>query len=216
LDGCAVSGASYIETPLGNLAVCHELRQELLATKHFSIMDQESDQQEHSGEMHYPYIVKAIQDAGVLLESIRVLPVMVGGIHEEKEKNFGRLLAPVIARMDVSTIVSTDFCHWGRRFRYQPTAADIPIFEHITNLDRRGMSHIELQEPGAFAKYIRETQNTVCGRHPVAVWMHAIRHNKDMGVEELEVKFVRYAQSSKVTSMYDSSVSYASAVARKV
>lgn len=77
------------------------------------------------------------------------------------------------------------------------------------------MSYIELQQPGAFAAYIKQTKNSICGRHPVAVWLHAIHHNQNLGKEKLKVKFIRYAQSSEVKAMHESSVSYASALARK-
>lgn len=40
--------------------------------------------------------------------------------------------------------------------------------------------------------------------------------NKENGTEELDVKFVRYDQSSKVRNVRESSVSYASCVARFV
>jgi AmmeMemoRadiSam system protein B len=218
LDGCAISGAGSIETPLGNLQIASKLRNELWITKEFTVMDQDTDEKEHSGELHYPYIAKSLKDAGVF-ERIRVLPIMVGGINTSKEEHFGTVLKELIARPNVITIVSTDFCHWGKRFSYQSTPdggpSKTPIFEHISELDHVGMNHIEMQNPGAFAEYFRETKNTVCGRHPLAVWLHAISQNKESGFEKLDVKFIRYAQSSRVRSMHDSSVSYASAVATK-
>ncbi len=75
--------------------------------------------------------------------------------------------------------------------------------------------HIELQNPGAFAEYLKLSKNTICGRHPIAVWLHAIKENKETEKEYVEIAFVKYAQSNQVTSMHDSSVSYASAVARR-
>lgn len=215
LDGCAISNATVIETPIGNLKVNEALRADLLATNEFTLMSHTTDENEHSGELHYPYIAKACMDAGAMT-TIQILPIMVGSIGETKEEHFGKLLAATIARQDIISVISTDFCHWGSRFRYQPCGSGTePIFQYISNLDHRGMSLIELQQPGAFAAYIRETKNSICGRHPVAVWLHATRHNKAVGNEELQVKFIRYEQSSQVKSMQDSSVSYASALARK-
>jgi MEMO1 family protein len=214
LDGCALSSACELETPLGNLLVASELRQSLWDTNQFSIMDQETDEREHSGEMHYPLIAKILSDLGVL-EQVRILPIMVGSINPEKEEYFGSILAKFIAKQNIMTIVSSDFCHWGARFDYQPMPQSntLKIFEHISELDHQGMKIIELQEPGAFATYIRTTRNTVCGRHPLGVWLNAISQNKQSGSEALDVTFIRYAQSSKVQSIQDSSVSYASAIA---
>lgn len=215
LNGCAVSGASVIETPLGNLTVNRELQQEILEScSKFTCMKQDVDEHEHSGEMQYPFIAKACNDAGMMDKSM-VLPIMVGSLDTKQEYDYGKLLAPIVARSNVITVVSSDFCHWGSRFRFQPFLGETQnVFECIEQMDKTGMTHIALQEPGAFAEYLKQTSNTICGRHPISVWLQAVKHNKDANIETLDIKFVRYAQSSQVKSKSDSSVSYASAVAR--
>lgn len=72
------------------------------------------------------------------------------------------------------------------------------------------MGLIEMQRPGAFADYLREYSNTICGRHPISVWLHALRES----ALTHDVRFVKYDQSERVRSARDSSVSYASAVGR--
>jgi AmmeMemoRadiSam system protein B len=215
LGGCAVSGASVIMMPLGSLDVNTELREEILESSPlFTVMDKATDEQEHSGELQYPFIRKAVNDVGC--SNCTVLPVMVGSLDVSQERVFGKLLAPIVARPNVITIISSDFCHWGPRFRYQPfLEQEKHIFVKIEEMDRAGMEHIALQDPGAFATYLKQTSNTICGRHPLGVWLQAVKRNKDTGVECLDVKFVRYAQSSQARSKTDSSVSYASAVARQ-
>ena len=222
LNGCAVSGASYLETPLGNLQVDDDIRQELLILKNsgsshdeFSIMEQGVDEREHSGEMQYPYIAKAAASSTAV---IKVLPIMCGNISKAQEEGYGKVLAPIVARPEICCVISTDFCHWGKRFQYQPAPAStssLEIHQHIRELDHQGMRHIELQEPGAFATYLKQTRNTICGRHAIAVWLNAVHCNSHGGAEVLDIAFVRYEQSSQVTSMRDSSVSYGSATARR-
>jgi predicted class III extradiol MEMO1 family dioxygenase len=246
LKGCAVSGASVLETPVGSLTVDDDLRREILGLSNkFTVMEQGVDEREHSGEMQYPYLAQILKTAAAAATAttassnlhqqeqehagITVLHVMCGSLSTDQEQVFGKLLADIIARPSVLTVVSTDFCHWGSRFGYQPTpsggvpntssksnthARSLPLHEFIESMDRRGMSLIELQQPGAFAKYLQETKNTVCGRHAVAVWMRAVEAKQSQdGSDNLQVNFVRYAQSSPVQSMDDSSVSYAAAVA---
>lgn len=230
---------------MGDLPVDTDLRDEILnlarrkkslgeATVDFSIMDRDTDEAEHSGEMQYPYIAKvqkvAMQKKGSS-SMVPILPIMCGNISNSKESKYGSLLAEIVSRMDVLCVVSTDFCHWGERFSYQPrpsktgTTTSLEIFEFIQNLDREGMRHIEMKEPGAFAKYLKETRNTICGRHAIQTWLNSVVHSEsnrkktgkfsdsnDAGV--LNIEFNKYAQSSNVRSMRESSVSYASAVAR--
>ncbi|KAL3902326.1 MAG: hypothetical protein SGARI_005893 [Bacillariaceae sp.] len=176
-------------------------------------MEQGVDEAEHSGEMQYPYIAKILRDTRKRM--IPVLPIMCGNLSTSKEASYGKLLAPIMARPEVLCVISTDFCHWGSRFRYQPTGdnAAMPIHEFIQQLDHQGMQHISMQEPGAFAKYIQETRNTICGRHAVQVWLNGVVTSSNK--ETLEIEFVKYAQSSPAKTLQDSSVSYASAVARK-
>ncbi|KAL9186188.1 hypothetical protein ACHAXT_005426 [Thalassiosira profunda] len=219
LDGCAVSGASVIETPLLNLAVDASLREQLLSTnKLFTTMEQHVDEEEHSGEMQYPFIAKIIKDAkmdGGKQYNVRVLPIMVGSIKGSTEEAFGTLLSPYLSDRGIFTVVSSDFCHWGSRFGYtpQPSKAENnvnEVHEYIEYLDKKGMDLISMQRPGAFADYLREYHNTICGRHPISVWLHSLRQS----MLTHEVKFVKYDQSEKARTIRDSSVSYASAVCR--
>ena len=109
-----------IETPIGDLQVASDIRQELLSTGHFGIMERQVDEEEHSGEMQYPYIAKMLSSAEIPTSSVTVLPIMVGGISTDKEIFFGELLSGILARDSIFTVVSSDFCHWGRRFGYFP------------------------------------------------------------------------------------------------
>jgi AmmeMemoRadiSam system protein B len=214
LDGCAVSGADRLATPVGDLIVDDDFRREVLSLSsvQFSIMKKGEDEAEHSGEMQYPYLAKILKDTN--RTDITVLPIMCGALSDAKEESYGKALHKIIAREDVCTVVSSDFCHWGGRFNYKPVpdeSQSMPIHEFIKQMDQRGMDLIQLREPGAFADYLKETKNTICGRHAIAVWLHAVANSKD--ASNMKVEFVRYAQSSHVVSKRDSSVSYAAAKA---
>lgn len=43
---------------------------------------------------------------------------MVGGLTPEKEAEYGDVLAPYLADPQNLFVISSDFCHWGQRFRY--------------------------------------------------------------------------------------------------
>lgn len=204
LRGCAVSGASRLKTPLGDLLVDDDLRQEILSLRNpsFTVMKKQVDENEHSGEMQYPYLAHIIAN-----RDIKVLPIMCGALETYQEKAYGEALKKIIDRSNICTIISSDFCHWGSRFSYQPTGDSIHIHQFIEQMDRKGMELIQMKDPGAFATYLKETRNTICGRHAIAVWLNAVSESN------LEIRFLKYAQSSAVKSRQDSSVSYAAAVA---
>jgi MEMO1 family protein len=213
---CAVSNASVLETPLGSLEVDTNLRMELLAIDGIETMDRHEDENEHSGEMQFPYLALCLKERGrdTVASNITVTPVMVGSLTTEEETRFGKALSDIIMRQDVFTVVSSDFCHWGQRFRFQPMPSSeessLAIHRFIEALDRRGMDLIAAQEPGAFAEYLKETKNTICGRHPIAVWLRSLEHAKP---SNLSILFQSYDQSSAVRRSHESSVSYAAAVA---
>lgn len=202
---CLVSNANVLSTPLGDLRVDPELREELLQLEGFDCMTQSMEEDEHSGELQFPYVKHCIGN-----RNITVTPVMCGSLSTAAEKAYGERLRPILLRDNVLTIVSTDFCHWGRRFRYTPLPNNnnrTPIHQFIQTLDQRGMDAIASLQPGAFAQYLKETSNTICGRHAVAVWLRAMEDANCL------VEFLRYAQSSAVQNVSESSVSYASAMA---
>lgn len=189
-------------------------------------MTQGVDEREHSGEMQYPFIAKVIDDMAEQNISehdsigVKVLPIMVGSIKTKNEEEFGKLLAPFLSSDNIFTVISSDFCHWGDRFSYTPhpprdsNNVINEVYEYIEYLDKKGMDLIAMQRPGAFADYLRQYSNTICGRHPIAVWLNSVVSNKEGGKETLDVRFIKYAQSGKAMSKKDFSVSYASAVAR--
>ena len=196
--------------------------------------------------------------------NIHIVPLLVGSISTASEKRFGALLAPYLADPSTLFIVSSDFCHWGQRFRYThyhpPGSDDVrdgvtlsagnfdatvergggEMWEGIDKLDRLGMDAIAFslspsstsssssaaspstaaqKGPSAahdqFAAYLAATRNTICGRHPIGVLLGALaalERGEGGGSSErgMRCEWVRYEQSSRVTSLGDSSVSYAS------
>lgn len=204
LRKCALSGCTALATPLGDIEVDTEVVSRLAATGEFVYMDQRTDEAEHSLELHLPYLYKVLEG-----QQWKIVPIMVGALTNDAEERFGRVLAPLVDEPGTLFVVSSDFCHWGRRFNYVFYNERFgPIYKSIEALDRDGMDLIEAQSPEQFAAYLRKYENTICGRHPIAVFLHAAR----ACATKLAINFRRYEQSSKCKSMADSSVSYASAI----
>jgi AmmeMemoRadiSam system protein B len=77
----------------------------------------------------------------------------------------------------------------------------------------KGMTLIEKLDHEGFTSYLRKTGNTICGRHPIGVFLGTVAamRAKANGYA-VALNFVNYDQSNQCKNMRDSSVSYASAV----
>ncbi|KAK4050633.1 hypothetical protein OIV83_003359 [Microbotryomycetes sp. JL201] len=115
LRGCALTQCTEYETPLGDLVIDAKAVATLKATKQFTVMDIDADEDEHSIEMHLPYIYKIFQER----KDVRIVPILVGSLTQEQEQSYGQVLAPFLADPSTLFIISSDFCHWGSRFSYQ-------------------------------------------------------------------------------------------------
>lgn len=203
---CALSRATVYKTPIGDLPIDLEVNEELKATGKFELMDLRVDEAEHSMEMHLPYLAKVFEGYPV-----KVVPILVGALDMDNEAKYGQLLAKYVDDPSNFFSVSSDFCHWGSRFSYTRFDKNHgAIHKSIEALDKLGMEIIETGDPDKFKQYLLETDNTICGRHPISVFLHMLRNCST----KIKVKFLRYEQSSPCKSMKDSSVSYASAAAK--
>jgi AmmeMemoRadiSam system protein B len=235
-------------------------------------MSQSIDEAEHSGEMQLPYIHRLLQLVYPNQpESCYppLIPIMIGSTNPSTETALGKLLAPYIADATNIFIISSDFCHWGKRFGYtyylpnsphpalDPTVlphgvrkgselADTtlhhlptlsqglalrsskqlnstgpPIHASIAHADRVCMCAIASGSHDQFLAVLQDTGNTICGRHPIGVFMAGLEEVEKLAREhgsELEegrrrFRFTRYERSNDVESVEDSSVSYVSAFA---
>jgi AmmeMemoRadiSam system protein B len=61
LNNCALTNHTQYETPLYNIKVDTQTSTELYKTGLFSIMNKQQDSDEHSLEMHLPYIAKVFE-----------------------------------------------------------------------------------------------------------------------------------------------------------
>ncbi len=85
------------------------------------------------------------------------------------------------------------------------------------------MCAIATGQHSEFLRVLKDTGNTVCGRHPIGVFMAGLeeveRLEREKGASEgtdptrRRFRFMRYERSSDVHSVKESSVSYVSAFA---
>ncbi|GJP46392.1 hypothetical protein CLOM_g5685 [Closterium sp. NIES-68] len=201
---CVLPRATSFHTPVAPLPIDTQVISELRATGEFEEMGRHVDEAEHSLEMHAPFLAHLCKDHNVLL-----VPIMVGSLDAAAEARYGGILSRYFSDSSNFFSISSDFCHWGSRFRFTPyDKAHGPIHKAIEAMDREGMALIETGKAKAFRDYIERTGNTVCGRHPIGLLLQMA----ELSPSPPSIRFVQYEQSSHCHSMRDSSVSYASAV----
>ena len=199
--GCGLTKSKCFETPLGDIQIDTEIIEKLLKNEGFANIDKITDEKEHSLEMQLPYLKHMFGE-----NKFTLIPIMVGCTTSEQESYFGKIFSEYYKDSDNLFIISSDFCHWGSRFRFTHyNKEDGNIHDSIEKLDKKAMDIIESKDPKNFTSYLEETSNTICGRKAITIFLYTIHHSKI----DSTTKFIRYDQSSKVIETYDSSVSYA-------
>ena len=205
---CELSKNEIYSTPLGNLTLDKEIIGELKSSELFDLMDFDVDESEHSIEMHLPYISHRMGN-----KKFTIIPILVGSLSQENERKFGELLSKYFLLKNCFFIISSDFCHWGQRFRFTHYDSKFgEIHQSIEALDKEGMKIIEEKNSEKFSSYDNKYHNTICGRHPIGVLLNIIQSLKEEDKNNLTVKFINYAQSNAVKRKSESSVSYAAAI----
>lgn len=171
LSTLALPQVTSYETPLSPdpLPLDTELISKLLTTQatkpdgskmRFTTMSQSVDEEEHSIEMHLPYIHRLLQlqfPNTPTAEYPPLVPIMVGSTSAATEQAFGKLLAPYLADPSNAFVISSDFCHWGLRFRYTYYVPQAPKPGPVLPL-----SSEELPQPGQDPDDVLESIDSVC------------------------------------------------------
>lgn len=229
LAGCAVTTYRKYATPYGDLAVDADVLAQVKGAGAMHDIPPPKDAEEHSLEMHLPYLWKRCQETfGSPDKFPTIVPLLIGDNDGDEEKAVAKVLAPYLADADNAFVISSDFCHWGSHFGYMPYSAssDVtklttlrrhdaapktpPIHETIRLLDEAAMDAVASGKHDTFVRNLQLTGNTVCGRHPIGVAMAAL---EELAGDARAFRIVRYERSSLVERADDSSVSYVSAYA---
>ena len=222
---------------MGNIRLDKETIAGLSQSGMFRSMSPITDEEEHSLELHLPFIHKRFEECFDSPSAFPTLvPILVGSTNRESEKRFGELLAPYLLDSQNAFVVSSDFAHWGMRFSYTRYLQDLgdlnslislgsdspdrpkdpAIHESIKRIDDHIIDRIEAGNHRDYWDALEATGNTVCGRHPIGIVLAAIEtlvNQNRVTTLDAHFQFVQYSRSTEVEHIRDSSVSYASAYA---
>jgi AmmeMemoRadiSam system protein B/AmmeMemoRadiSam system protein A len=158
-EGAALSDASSFQTPLGDLPIDLKTVEALADFPLFRFMP-EVHRKEHSLELQLPLIYKTFGP-------VELVPVVIGQLEDETET---RLIGGVLKRFlrdgDI-VVVSSDFCHIGPRYQYQPFKNNIK--DNVFLLDKEAYTHINALDLEGFFNFRDRTGATICGFYPICV-----------------------------------------------
>merc|ERR1712048_116960 len=140
------------------------------------VMSKDQDEDEHSLELHTPFIANFVKEN----PSIKIVPIVVGQGGLQSQQEFAEILLPYFKDESNLFVLSSDFCHWGKRFRYtnfykEATGGSVSkIYKGIEAMDRHAMEIIEKLDSNEFVDYLDKTENTICGRNPITIFIKMV------------------------------------------
>ncbi len=158
-EGAALSDASSFQTPMGDLPVDQKTVESLADFPLFRFMP-EVHRKEHSLELQLPLIYKTFGP-------VELVPIIIGQLEDEMETRLiGGVLKRFLREGDI-VVVSSDFCHIGPRYQFQPFKDNIK--ENVFALDREAFTYINTRDLEGFFNFRNRTGATICGFYPLCV-----------------------------------------------
>lgn len=200
-NGIACSSFHCYETPFGKIEVNREYAEKLKDSHSIFTTDIRAEQQEHSAEIHLPFLQYYLKD-------FRIVPLLAGHLSAGDIPNIRRSMDNILTGRDL-VIASTDFTHYGYRFGYNPfdhLKSRTKIRESINRLDMDHIEHIKGLDYSSFLRLKQETGATICGYMPVSVLISLFSGR------EIKTYLTDYYTSGDITGDYEQAVSYASII----
>ena len=206
--GVSTSGVAHIspfdgyETPLGNLSIDKGAVEELLHSSDlFSLGDKSEDMEEHCLELMMPFIAYRTE------LKAKIIPIIITHADLKVLKIVAENIKKIMKEDDF-LVISSDFCHYGARFHFNPTfgkSRDDDVSKDIELMDKRAVEAMG-KSTEALVSYFDETHNTICGHYPL------ILGSIMFPPSEYEPRIMMYSCSSPRLTPRDSGVCYCAVV----
>lgn len=110
-----------------------------------------------------------VSDNFLIMTSIWTIKAYIMCLHSNLSQsadwfNLIYIFLGVVLYINCASILRFNYIHYDKSHG--------AIYKSIEVLDKMGMDIIETGDPDAFKLYLSETDNTICGRHPISVFLH--------------------------------------------
>jgi MEMO1 family protein len=147
-------------TPLGDVAIDTDLAEAVLAASSFLRSDASAHRQEHSLEVHLPFIQRISENR------MKIVPITVSALHPDDARraasDLGTALASAVRGRDAVLVASTDLSH------YEP--------KHFAQeQDRLAIDRIERLDAAGLLDTVDRHEISMCGAVPTAAVVESAR-----------------------------------------
>ena len=202
--GIAAADYSRWRTPFGDLSTATELLDEMEQwNSPLVTVRDDAHVKEHALEVQFPLIQ-------YFFGQPEVLPLVVGALSMEDVLH----LAPRMAGLDTPEtlwIVSSDFTHYGSRFRYVPFTEEVP--KRLRAQDHAAAELVANRDLSGFAAFLGKTGATICGTNPIALFLATLDVIDPDRLFHGEI--AAESNSGELTGDYGNAVGYEGIVFRK-
>jgi len=195
----SVPRVTHYETLLGQIPLDVEFVEKLLKYPVFQNIPQ-AHENEHSVQIELPLLQYRGKDLPAGRQGFKLVPIVAGHCSPETISKAAAILRGLVDR-ETLVIASSDFTHYGPRFRYVPFTENIP--EQIKKLDMEAYEHIARLDSKGFLEYKEKTGATICGYIPIAILLSMLEKGA-------EAELIKYITSGELTGDFNNSVSYLS------
>jgi len=185
-NGVSIYSGDAYETPLGEIPIHQEIKEELL--KDGSIIASDAGHRaEHSIEVQLPFLQSVFGE-------FSFVPIIMGDQRRQLCNDLAEALVRVAKNRNILLVASSDLSHYHQ-------------YDEAVMLDDCVINELEKFNSGTFINKMETHSFEACGGGPIAVVMNAA---KQLGANKADVLY--YCNSGDITGEKDGVVGYLAAV----
>lgn len=150
-------------TPLGDVPIDREVCDALLKRPGFAAHPG-VDRGEHSLELQLPFLQRTVRE-------FRLVPLLVGRMSPSDYATAADAILPWLNE-ETLLVASSDFTHFGPQYGYTPFEKDVP--NKLRELAEQAAAPILACDFDGFQDHLAKTQDTICGRGPIALLLRIL------------------------------------------